>query len=177
MSASLIPPIPVGQTDTTGVFSGDIGKMYLVDGTYGTNTYKLVKAASGGIAAGSQGLQIALSGGAVTNVVSLNTTSGNQLVCGAIPSTLTGAIAGSAYFLALVEGTDSLATTSSAAASLTSGTVLQPGTASDLVLMTTGVASADLMLVAKANCGFMCVASSATTTALAYAVNYKAPFR
>lgn len=179
MSASFINAIPVGQVDTTGVFGGDLGKEYLVDTVYGTNTYVVVKAVSGGIAAGSQGKQLAMSfsAGFPLNVVDLNVVSGNQLVCGAIPSTLTGAIAGSGMFLALVEGTDSLSTTSTAIGSITSAATLVTGTAGDLVRATTGVAFADLDERVRGYCGFGMIASTATTTGLAYPVNYRAPFR
>lgn len=179
MSASFIPPIPVGQVDTAGFLANDLGKEYLVDTAYGTNTYTLAKAVSGGIAAASQGKQLfmSFSVGYPLNVVDLNVTSGSQYVCGAIPSTLTGAIAGSGIFLMLVEGHDALATTATGVGSITSGSALVPGTGSNLVMASTGVAFADQDERVKAYCGFLCVASTATTANLAYPVNYRAPFR
>lgn len=179
MSASLIPPLPVGTVDTGGFLLADIGKEYLVDTAYGTNTYTLAKAVSGGIATASNGKQLfmAFSAGYPLNVVDLNVTSGNQYVCGAIPSTLTGAIIGSGIFLMLVEGQDALTTTATGVGSITSGSALVPGTGANLVMASTGVAFADVDERTRAYCGFLCAASTATTANLAYPVNYRAPFR
>lgn len=178
MTSPSSPPIPVGTVDTTGVFAGDLGKEYMVDTAYGSNWYVVCKAVSGGIATASQGKQVfmAFSAGYPLNAVDLNIVTGNQYVCGAIPSTLTGAIAGSGYFLALVEGQDALLTTSTGVGSITSASVLVPGSASDLVRATTAVAFADIDERSRAYCGFACTASTGTT-ALPYPVNYRAPFR
>jgi hypothetical protein len=166
-------PMAVGESKLSPPFAADLGKKYWS----GNNLYRLVKAASA-IAAASQGLQLAtaLSAGAPTFAVALNVTTGNHLIVGAIPSTLTGAIAASAYFLALMEGQDSLATTSTAVGSITSSSILVAGSASDLVRVTTGVTAADID--DRTNmCAKGLIVSTATTTALAYQVNYRAPIR
>lgn len=167
MSAPL--PIPVGEAKTDPPFKADLGRIYFSGG----NVYKLVKAASS-IAAGSQGLQLASpAAGTPTYAVSLNTTATNPLVCGAIPSTLTGAIAASAYFLALIDGVDTLYQTGTAASAITTGSVLVPGTASDLVRATT---AAPFLADTVSVCGFSLQLNTGTAL-LAYVTRYRAPLR
>ncbi len=167
------PPIGLNEAKTDPPFKGDIGKRYFI----GNNMYRLCKAGAA-IAAGSQGLQVetAFATGVPTFVATLNATRANQKVCGAIPSVLTGAIAISAYFLALVEGNDDLAQTGTAASAITSGSILIPGTASDLVRATTSVLAADIDERVISYCGFACEANTGTTV-LAYQVQYRAPIR
>lgn len=169
-----LPPIGVGEAKTDPPFKGDLGKQYFS----GKSLYRLVKAAAA-IAAGSQGKQLAteVSGGVPTFVVDLNTTRGNFYVAGAIPSTLTGAIAASAYFLALVAGHDDLVMTSTAASAITSGSILIPGTASDLVRAATGVAAADIDEKVVAYCGFATEANTGAAAAVTSAAQYRSPIR
>ncbi len=95
-SASTLTPLSVGVSDS-GDFSACLGKPYQV----GDETFVMVQA-SAAIASGSNGkqLQTAISAGVGSFVVTLST-GASALVCGAVPSTLTGPIAASAYFLAL----------------------------------------------------------------------------
>ena len=169
-----IPPISPSESKTDPPFKNDIGKKYWI----GNNLYRLVKAGSSGIAAASQGLQVetAKSAGVPTWVATLNLTAANYMVCGAIPSTLTGAIAGSAYFLALVDGIDSLYQTGTAASAITTGSALVSGTASDLVRSTTGVLPADLDQHGVLCCGFSLQLNTGTAL-LAYQTSYRAPLR
>lgn len=171
MSAPL--PIPVGQVATDPPFKGDLGRIY----PSGGNMYKLVKAASS-IAAGSQGLQLstAFSSGVPTYACSLNTVAANFACCGAIPSTLTGAIAASGYFLALIDGVDTLYQTGTAASAITTGSALVTGTASDLVRSTTGALPADFDQHGVLCCGFSLQLNTGTAL-LPYVTRYKAPLR
>jgi hypothetical protein len=172
MSAPL--PIPVGTVATDPPFKNDLGRLYVSGG----NLYKLVKAASS-IAAASQGLQLAtaLSSGVPTYAVSLNTVAVNPLGCGAIPSTLTGAIAASGYFLALVEGSDALAQTGTAASAITTGSILVTGTASDLVRATTAVAlPSDFDQHGRLACG-VALQLNTGSTILPYQTNYRSVIR
>jgi len=167
-----LPPMAVGESKTDPPFKNDLGNQYPIAG----NWYALVKAAAA-IAASSNGKQVAtaLSSGVPTWAASLNTTRANQYVCGAIPSAHTAAIAISAYFLVLIDGTDDLAQTGTAASAITSGSILIPGTASDLVRAATGVAAADIDEKVIAYCGFSCEANTGTAL-LAYQTRYRAPF-
>lgn len=173
MSAPL--PIPVGQSATDPPFKSDIGRCYISGG----NEYKLVKA-SVAIAAASQGKQLETaraSDGTPTWVTILNVTAASPLVCGAIPSTLTGAIAASAYFLALINGVDTLQHTGTAASAITTGSMLVSGTASDLVRATTAVAlPGDFDQHGLLACGFSLTLNTGTAL-LPYATRYRAPLR
>lgn len=172
MDTSVLP-IPVGEAKTDPPFKADLGKVYFS----GNNLYRLVKAAAA-IAASSNGKQVATtnSSGVPAFSVDLNTTRGNPLVAGAIPSTLTAAIAASAYFLVLIQGNDDLAQTATAASAITMGSILIPGTASDLVRAATGVAAADIDEKVVAYCGFSCELNTGTAL-LAYQTQYRAPLR
>lgn len=165
-------PLPIGDSATDPPFKPDIGRVYEKDG----RLYRLVKA-SASIAASSNGKQLAtvVSAGAPTWAVDLNTTSGNQYVCGALPSAHSAAIAASAYFLALVRGVDDLAATATGASSITTGSILVPGTASDLVRVTTGVTAADIDDRVRAYCGFALEAWTGTAITN-QGVAYRAPF-
>lgn len=168
-----LPPIGLDEAKADPPFKGDLGKSYYV----GSNLYRLVKAAAA-IAASSNGKQLSttLATGVPTSIVALNTVRGNHLVIGAVPSQLTAAIAISAYFLALVEGTDDLAQTATAASAITTGSILIPGTAADLVRAATGVAAADIDEKVVAYCGFSCELNTGTAI-LAYQTNYRSPLR
>lgn len=169
-----IPPMALNESKTDPPFKNDLGKRYWI----GNNMYRLVKAGTGGIATASNGLQVetAKSSGVPTWVATLNVTAANPLVCGAIPSTLTGAIAASAYFLALVEGTDALYQTGTAASAITTGSALIAGTASDLVRATTGALPADFDSHGVLSCGFSLQLNTGTAL-LAYQTSYRAPLR
>lgn len=172
----ILPPLGVGQVDTTGVFAGDVGKIYHV----GTNTYRVFKAIAA-IATATQGQQLSM---ALTTAsptptfgVAVNLIAANPYVCGAIPSTLTGGVAASGYFLGLIEGSDVLAQTATAASAITSGSVLTSGTAGDLVRATTAVAlPTDFDARGVLACGFS-IALNTGSTILPYTTRYRAPYR
>ncbi len=167
-------PIPIGQSAADPPFKNDLGRKYISGG----NLYRLVKAGAA-IAAGSNGLQLetALSSGTPTWASTLNLTAANPLTVGAVPSGHTGAIAVSAFFLCLIEGTDNLYQTGTAASSITTGSVLTTGTASDLVRSTTAVAlPGDFDARGWLSCG-MALELNTGTTLLSYATTYRAPIR
>lgn len=169
-----IPPIGLGESKIDPPFKADLGKKYWI----GSNMYRLVKAGAL-IAAASQGKQVEtpITAGVASFAVALNTTLANHLVCGAIPSVLTGAIAASAYFLALMDGQDALAQTATAASAITTGSILVSGTASDLVRATTAVVlPSDVAQQGALACGFSLQLNTGTAL-LPYVVNYRAPFR
>lgn len=168
--ASNLLPIGLNESTTSDVFEADLGREYEAAG----NLYKLVKAGAS-IAAGSNSkvVEATVSSGKATGAVTLNVTTGNHYVAGVIPSTLTGAIAASAYFLALVQGNDLVLVTSSGSASITSGTGLISGTSSDLTMLLTGATSNQTVVP---YCGFGLEATTGTST-VAKNVHFRAPFR
>ncbi len=145
----------------------------------GGNEYKLLKA-SVAIAAGSQGKQVEsvrAADGTPSWAATLCVTAASALVCGAVPSALTGAIAASGYFLALINGVDVLQQTGTAASAITTSSVLVSGTASDLVRATTAVAlPGDVAQQGILACGFSLTLNTGTTI-LPYATRYRAPLR
>lgn len=171
----ILPPLGVGQVDTTGVFAGDLGKTYQVN----ANTYRVVKATTA-ISGATQGLQLAVvlsAGVPLWGAVALNAVAANHLGCGAIPSTLTGGVAASGYFLALIMGTDALAQTGTAASAITTGSVLVTGTAGDLVRATTAVAlPSDIDQHGSLAVGFSNSLNTGSTI-LPYQTSYRAAFR
>lgn len=174
--SDIIPPLPVGQVDTTGVFAADLGKTYNV----GSNWYRVLKATAA-ISGGTQGMQLALAltaaAGNPTWGVALNGTRANYYVCGAIPSTLTGGVVASGLFLGLVQGYDSLAQTTTAASSIASGSILVAGTASDLVRATTAIAVVgDIDEKVNGFAGISTITNTATAI-VAAGTWYRAPFR
>jgi hypothetical protein len=170
--ADIIPPLGVGQVDTTGVFAGDLGKVYSIGG----NFYRVVKATAA-IATATQGQQLAtaISSNLPTWGVAINAVAANYLCCGAVPSTLTGGVAASGYFLALIRGTDVLAQTGTAASAITTGSALTAGTGGDLVRATTGALPADFDQHGVLCCGFS-LALNTGTAILPYVSSYSAPF-
>ncbi len=170
----ILAPLGVGQVDTTGVFAGDIGKVYGIGG----NLYRVVKATAA-IATATQGQQLAviLASGLPTWGVAINLVAANHLTCGAVPSTLTGGVAASGYFLALFQGSDTLAQTGTAASAIASGSILVAGTAGDLVRAVTAVAlPSDIAQQGILACGFSNALNTGSTI-LPYPTNYRAPFR
>ncbi len=170
--SDILAPIGVGQVDTTGVFAGDLGKVYGI----GANLYRVVKATAA-IVTATQGQQLAtvVTAGVPTWGVAINLVAANYLCCGAIPSTLTGGVAASGYFLALIKGTDVLQQTGTGASAITTGSALTAGTAGDLVRSTTGALPADFDQHGVLACGFS-LALNTGSTILPYACSYKAPF-
>lgn len=170
-------PLSVGQTDT-GDLSAWLGRPAQID----DSVYVVCQAASA-IASGSNGKALVspVTTGTATAApsysVSLSTTTGSKKCCGAIPSTLTGPIAASAYFLALRDGVDALFLTSTGASSIDSGTLLMTGTGGDFIMMTTGVAFADLENRA-ASCGWaLTVHTGGSGITGSISCHFHAPFR
>ncbi len=143
-NASPFTPLSVGVSDT-GDFSSWLGRPIQI----GEETYTMVQCGAA-IATGSNGKQLvaALSSGQTSWVVTLATGIADPMLCGAIPSSLTAAIASGSYFLALRDsGSHQLLVLGSltGSAALTGGVYvgafLKSGTGAFLVDLFTGTAT------------------------------------
>lgn len=184
-NASNFTPLSVGVADS-GDFSSYLGKPIQV----GDETYVMVQA-SAAIASGSNGKQVqtAISAGVGSYVVTLST-GAEALVCGAIPSSLTGPIAASAYFLALRESASHVlqvggATTGAIVAyeplkTTTGATLVNVFTGSMLTTLT-GVSSTSsgmgVTLYSLIHSPSVALEALTGTAAVSGSVAYHAPFR
>jgi hypothetical protein len=181
---SQLTPLSVGVSDS-GDFSAWLGRPVQV----GNETYVAVQA-SVAIASGSNGRQLvcANSGGTGNFVVVLATGAAGTAefyACGAIPSTLTGPIAASAYFLALRDspGHVLLVTpaTTGGTGGVIEGTVLMAaGTGGTLVPVVTGAFTVTATTAMVENVGRKAgqgLEAITAVVAVSASVAYHAPFR
>jgi hypothetical protein len=178
-NASLLQPLPVGQSDS-GDFSSYLGRPVQV----GDETYVMVQCGAA-IAASSQGKQLvtALSSGVASWVVALATGLADSLNCGAIPSTLTAAIASGAYFLALRDSAQHvMLVRGTATGTIAVGGSLCTGSGSDLINILTGASSASvtgttLQIEQFANRSGRALTADTGVAAVTGSVAYRAPYR
>jgi len=184
--ASNLQPLDVGTVDT-GDFSSWLGKPIQIGG----ETYIMVKAVTGGIASSMNGRQLIsyVSGGVINwNVAPATGAAGTaEYYCvGAIPSTLTSPITGSAYFLALRDSPGHVLSVKSEVTGgdggINSGTVLMPaGTGSALVpVITASLTTITAVTSQVENSGRRAgwaLENITSTSIVSASVHYHAPFR
>ncbi len=186
--ASTLTPLAVGTSDS-GDFSSWLGRPIHIN----DETYVMVQAGVA-IAASSNGKQLAavLSSGIVTySAVVLSTGDAVAfLTCGAIPWTLTSAIASGAFFLAVRDSYNHvMLERGTLSGTVVAGMQLVTGTGADLVPVFTGAYLAALTGIASTSSGLGAifgqlnaqagVVLTADTGVVAVSgwVRYRAPFR
>ncbi len=185
-NASTFTPLAVGVSDS-GDFSSWLGRPIQIS----EETYTMVQCGVA-IAASSQGKQLvtALSSGTTNWVVTLATGIADPMLCGAIPSSLTAAIASGAYFLALRDsGFHQLLVLGSltGSAALTGGcyvgAFLKSGSGATLIDVFTGTATSASVTgttldvhYGLSQCG-QALQIQTGTAATAIYCRYRAPFR
>jgi hypothetical protein len=185
-NASPLTPLAVGTSD-----SGDFSSWYGRPIQIGDETYIVVECGAA-IAASSQGKQLvtAISSGQATWVVSLATGIADPMLCGAIPSTLTAAIASGAAFLALRDSAKHqllVLGSTTGSATVTGGAyvgaLLKSGSGSTLIDVFTGTATSASVTgttldihYAVNNAGYALAIQTGTAATQTW-VRYRAPFR
>jgi hypothetical protein len=183
-NASIFTPLTVGTSDS-GDFSAWLGRPVQID----NETYVMVKA-SAAIASGAQGLQLVtvVSGGVGSFAVVLATGAAGTAEfynCGAVPASLTLAVAAGAYFLALRDSPGHVlkvtAPTTGTTGGVNEGTILMAaGTGSTLVPVITAALSVTAVTSQVENLGRKAgqsLDSITATTAVTCSVAYHAAFR
>lgn len=183
-NASILTPLAVGTSDA-GDFSSWLGRPVQIE----NEVYVMVKA-NVAIASGAQGLQLvcAVSGGIGNFIASLATGAAGTAEfynCGAIPSSLTVAVAAGAYFLALRDSPGHVlkvtAPTTGTTGGVNEGTILMAaGTGSTLVPVVTAalVTTAAMSTVENAaRKSGQALENITATTAVTCSVSYHAAFR
>lgn len=172
-------PFPLNTITSGGrlgiEYDPDLGKLYEV----GDSAYILVKAGTGGIAAGSNGLvlqtafQSTPSSGKASYNVTLNTIDANPFVVGVITSGITQAIASGQYFLALYAGDQAPV---ACVSGVVTGTTLVANSSSQLRIASTGTTAQAILEGCRASCGIS-TATVTGSTGQQIIVNFDAPWR
>jgi hypothetical protein len=178
--ASPFTPLSIGKTDT-GDFSSWLGRPVEI----GNETYTMVTCGAA-IASGSNGKQLvtALTTGAPTYIVSLATGIADPLVCGMIPSTLTGPIVSGVNFLAVRDSDFHVAVVrplvSGGTGSVAISTLLMTGSGADLIAVFTAATTTSALwsdVLNVRNAPGLSLEANTAVAAVSGAVSYHAPFR